>query len=202
MAQTDDPVDEVRRAYDRLAEAWQSVPRDFGSRRYVEQLVAGLPAGSRILDLGCGNGLPITRFLADRGFRVTGVDISPEQLRHARENVPEARFLLGDMRSVAIDDTFHAIVAWDAVFHVPRRDHAGLFLRFAQWLEPGGQVLLAVGATAGEFSAPMMGVDLFFAANTPQQERKALRDAGFELRLLEVDDPSSRGHVALLARWS
>ncbi len=197
-----DPVDDVRRAYDQIADAWAEARQGFRSRKYVERAVEGLAPGARILDVGCGHGLPIARFLVDQGFDVTGFDVSEAQIEHARENVPEAHFRVGDMRSIRMKvEPFDAIIAWDTVFHVPRDEHAAVFLRFAQWLKPGGRILLAIGGTADEFRAEMLGVEMFYSANTPREEREALAAAGFRLRLLEVDDPSSRGHVALIAEW-
>lgn len=51
-----------------------------------------LPAGSRVLDLGCGTGLPSARQLVDSGHRVVGIDLSPSMIRLARQNVPDADF--------------------------------------------------------------------------------------------------------------
>ena len=49
----------------------------------VRAFAADLPHGSRILDVGCGNGLPATRELA-LSHEVTGVDISEQQIARAR----------------------------------------------------------------------------------------------------------------------
>jgi 2-polyprenyl-3-methyl-5-hydroxy-6-metoxy-1,4-benzoquinol methylase len=49
-----------------------------------------------VLDLGCGAGVPVAREMIARGFKVTGVDISAQQIEQARRNVPEAQFIEGD----------------------------------------------------------------------------------------------------------
>ena len=63
-------------------QAWgarvQGDPRD----RFLDLLMARLAPGGRVLDLGCGAGLPSTLRLSER-FDVTGVDVSAEQLRRA-----------------------------------------------------------------------------------------------------------------------
>jgi cyclopropane fatty-acyl-phospholipid synthase-like methyltransferase len=153
-----------------------------------------------VLDLGCGSGRPIARYLLDHGLRVTGVDASHEMLRLARAACPEAELLAADMVSDEITRRYGAIVAWDSIFHVPKAQHATLFQAMSRWLEPGGPVLLSVGGSEDEFTAPMYGVDFFYSGHAPDVTRALLERAGFDIVLTEVDDPSSRGHVAILCR--
>jgi cyclopropane fatty-acyl-phospholipid synthase-like methyltransferase len=153
-----------------------------------------------VLDLGCGSGVPIARHLLDHGCRVTGVDASREMLALARANCPEAELIEADMLSVEPADRYDGLVAWDSVFHVPMARHAALFDAMARWLAPGGILLMAVGGSEGEFVAPMFEIDFFYSAHAPETSRALLERAGFDVLLCEVDDPSSRGHVALLAR--
>ena len=133
------PEVNVLAAYDRIAEAWCRDRREGAERRFrektlLDRLLAPLPAGGRILDVGCGCGVPIASYLADRGFRVTGLDGSPELLDLARRAVPDAAFAQGDMRTADPGGPFDALVAWDSVFHLPRSEHASLFARFHRWL--------------------------------------------------------------------
>jgi cyclopropane fatty-acyl-phospholipid synthase-like methyltransferase len=57
------------------------------------KLLELLPARARVLDLGCGSGIPATRALVDAGHAVVGVDVSREQVERARRNVPEAEIV-------------------------------------------------------------------------------------------------------------
>src|SRR5688572_13724219 len=115
----------VSAAYDAIADAWHDARArgPFRERALVDRFVATLSSRARVLDLGCGSGEPITRVLAEAGFDVVGVDDAPRLLELARRAVPKATFLLGDMRTIALDGTFDGIVAWDSVFHIPRADH-------------------------------------------------------------------------------
>jgi cyclopropane fatty-acyl-phospholipid synthase-like methyltransferase len=95
-----------RAPYDRIADAWRRdrLATSFRERRFVERLIHGLPAGARVLDLGCGFGEPIGRLLVDAGLEVVGVDASERLLEHARRTLPEATLILDDMRTVEVDD--------------------------------------------------------------------------------------------------
>ena len=121
-------------------------------------------------------------------------------LELARRAVPEAVFLLGDMRTVEMGGPFDAIVAWDSVFHIPRSDHAAVFGRFRSWLRPGGRLLMSLGGSGAEgFTSEMHGETFFYSGHEPAEALQVLSAAGLEIEHWEVDDPSSRGHIAILA---
>ena len=95
---------------------------------------------------------------------------------------------------------FDAAVAWDSIFHVPREDHGALFARIARWLRPGGRALLSLGGSDGSaFTAEMFGETFHYSGHAPERARALLCDAGFSIEHWEVDDPSSRGHIAIIA---
>lgn len=97
-----DPKEIVANGYDRIANRyaeWAPGVRVEERQRYTELLLEGLPEGANVLELGCGSGLPTTRQLA-KHFRVTGVDISEQQITFARQNVPEATFDHADMTAL------------------------------------------------------------------------------------------------------
>jgi ubiquinone/menaquinone biosynthesis C-methylase UbiE len=131
----------VAESYDRIAERyleWRAQQHRESTGQWVSVLSERLPPGSKVLDLGCGAGIPLTKNLAER-FEVTGLDISPRQIDLARENVPNARFIVGDM--VVHDfrsQSFDAVVASYSLFHVPRAEHEMLLGRIGSWLRPGG----------------------------------------------------------------
>ena len=87
--------DIIARGYDQVADeyaALESAEAPWPRLKRVRAFAADLPRGSRILDVGCGNGLPATRELA-LSHEVTGVDISEQQIARARSNVPAATFI-------------------------------------------------------------------------------------------------------------
>jgi methylase of polypeptide subunit release factors len=67
------------------------------------ELLNQLPSAARVLDIGCGTGIPTARQLVAAGCEVTGLDISPVMLDLARRNVPEATYLHRD--AVDIDSS-------------------------------------------------------------------------------------------------
>jgi cyclopropane fatty-acyl-phospholipid synthase-like methyltransferase len=202
----------LQNSYDHIATQWHSnfrgqeyVDRTLG---YVDTILEGLPAGAKVLDLGCGTGNPIARHIVDRGFSLVGIDQSHELLKIAKTIVPEATLSHGDMVETEFADTFSAIVAWDSIFHVERTNHLAIYRKLANSLKIGGRLLLSVGGSDSDdadvegFTSEMFGRTFFYSGYTPSVARKLLEAAGFEIEVWEVDDPSSRGHIAVIARRS
>jgi SAM-dependent methyltransferase len=116
-------------------------------RHWVAELAGLLPARARVVDLGCGAGVPGTLALTERGLDVLGVDFSAVQLARAVRLVPAARFVRADMaefqlRPASVD----AVTAFYSLIHLPLADQRALLPRIRAWLRPGGHLLAVVGA--------------------------------------------------------
>jgi cyclopropane fatty-acyl-phospholipid synthase-like methyltransferase len=187
--------------YDHIAEAWHEEGRAFTSKKYVDLLAGRLEPGASVLDLGCGTGEPVARYLIERGFRVVCVDESAAMLEVARRVVPEAELIRADMCELELDEQFAAVVAWDSLFHVERSRHLSVFRKLASLLSPAGLLLLSAGGTGhAGFTSEMHGHTFFYSAHDPAETLRLLTSAGFEVELCEEDDPSSHGHLAIIAR--
>jgi len=173
----------VGAGYDAMADAWDewsSQVTNDPRHAWLEKLVTRLPEHGRVVELGCGNGTVETRALAAR-FELTGVDLSEEQLRRARERVPNATFVQADLTEVAFADTsLDAVCAFYVLNHVPRDLLPGLFARVRGWLKPGGLFLASLGASDVEnWHGEWLGVPMYFSGHVPERNRELL--AAFEL---------------------
>ncbi len=184
---TDPHRELVERGYDRVAESYLATkdPEDPLALSALEDLARDLRPGDPVLDLGCGAGVPATRWLADRGFEVTGVDLSERQLDLARGLVPEATFLKADMTELDFGPgSFAAVVALHSIIHVPREDHPALLENIHRWLPPGGLFLAILTVTDfdGEdrdwegWGAPMR-----WSHYDARTNKGMLREAGFDV---------------------
>jgi cyclopropane fatty-acyl-phospholipid synthase-like methyltransferase len=174
----------VARGYDHCAARYNAARQ---GQRHPElaALIARLTPGAAVLDAGCGAGLPIARDLVQAGCRVTGVDLSAEQIRLARAHVPEAMFVHADLMATEFAPaSFQAIVAYYAIFHLPRAEHAALFNRFRTWLRPGGYLLATVAraAEAGYTEPDFFGVTMYWSNYGLADYQALLASLGFDLR--------------------
>ncbi|MDE3000033.1 MAG: class I SAM-dependent methyltransferase [Gemmatimonadota bacterium] len=174
----------VRAAYDRCAMDYanQRSPAAGVELNLIEERLA---PGSRVLDVGCGAGIPVSRQLADK-FKVTGVDISSSMIGMARKNVPSARFIRTDVLETGFPAAgFDAIVSYYAIFHIPRQEHRELFRRFARWLRPGGLLLFTVAPNddgPGYTEDDFFGETMYWSNFGPGTYRKILTETGFEVK--------------------
>jgi cyclopropane fatty-acyl-phospholipid synthase-like methyltransferase len=149
MAPLSDPRRElVRRGYDQAAASYHAARTlDGPDVALLVDLHQRLRPGARILDVGCGAGVPVARRLTELGHEVVGLDLSMAQLVLARDQVPDLRIVAAEMSALPITSSaFHALVSYYAVIHVPREDHAAVFDEFRRVLQPGGWVLVCVGS--------------------------------------------------------
>jgi 2-polyprenyl-3-methyl-5-hydroxy-6-metoxy-1,4-benzoquinol methylase len=119
-------------------------PITAGERAWLDRLIMPLPREAAILDLGCGAGEPIDRYLIDCGFQIVGIDNRAALIDLARTRFPRQRWILGDMRTIALDEDFAAVLAWESLHHLSRADQAVMAERAAGWLKPGGRLLFSV----------------------------------------------------------
>jgi 2-polyprenyl-3-methyl-5-hydroxy-6-metoxy-1,4-benzoquinol methylase len=107
-----------------------------------------LPAGGRILDVGCGNG----EFMAaarEAGYRVTGTDISVPAVELCRSRGLEA--VAGDFLTLPFEGGFDAVTLWDVIEHLT--DPAAFVARARSLLRPGGYLVVKTPGVSGRMFA-------------------------------------------------
>jgi SAM-dependent methyltransferase len=186
-----DPREVVARGYDAIAERYLewSPLRPSGPRlAYLDRACELIPARARVLELGCGAGVPMTRALAE-GRDVIGVDISATQVALARRNVPTATFVQADMTTLAFEPaSFDAVVAFYSLTHVPRDDVPPLLARIRDWLPPGGTFVASMGVEddPGTIEEGWLGVDMYFSHFSARKNRRLVEEAGLVVDSSEV----------------
>jgi SAM-dependent methyltransferase len=201
--------DLVRRGYDAISQAYrgdqgEARPGAGDTARYagwVAELAGLLPAGARVLDLGCGNGLPAARELTEQGFAVAGADISAVQLRRARRLVPAAALVQADMADLQLrPGRLDAVVSFYALIHVPLADQRALFPRIRDWLRPGGYLLAITGAERWTGTEDYLGTDMFWDHADTATYLSWLTGAGLAPVWHRFIPEGTAGHTLILAR--
>ncbi|HEV7860909.1 MAG TPA: methyltransferase domain-containing protein [Pyrinomonadaceae bacterium] len=181
---------------------WEGEGMDEDTRRqfcdFANMAVTlALPTGSRILDVGCGSGW-LSEYFARLGYDVTGIDISPALIEMARErlqNVPYGvdretplryRFLAHDIESALLDETFDAIICYDALHHF--EDERAVLRNLAAMLEDGGTLFVLEGerppagsATEKELRGVMMEYETLESPFSRDYLRALLVQHGFAI---------------------
>ena len=172
-------------------------------RAWIERFADVLGPGATVLDVGCGSGEPIARYLADRGHCVTGIDSSPEMIALFRTNLPNAAgeaAYVADMRSLSLGRRFDGLIAWNSFFHLAPDDQRLMFPIFRDHAKPGAPLLFTSGPAAGEAIGALEGEPLYHASLAPEEYRLLLGRAGFDVLAHVSEDPDCGGHTVWLAR--
>jgi SAM-dependent methyltransferase len=197
----------VRQGYDRVSHAYRAddTPDDYEHyAAWVRILEERLSSGSRVLDIGCGCGLPATKLLAER-FDVTGVDLSEVQIDRARRLIPAARFLCGDISEQSFPSgAYAAVVSFYAIIHMPLDCHPELFKKIALWLRPSGYLLATVGhdawtGTEEEYLGVTGGKMCWSHADEATNVRW-IEEAGLHVHWTRFVPEGDRGHTLLFAQ--
>ncbi|WP_410536708.1 class I SAM-dependent methyltransferase [Streptomyces sp. KL2] len=172
-------------AFDAIGDRYDDVfPHKEGQLAAGAWLAKELPAGSRVLDVGCGTGVPTARQLADAGHRVTGIDISPGMVELGRANVPGADFRLMDLADLEAAGLgpFDGATAFFSLLMLPRKEIPVALRMLHGQLRPGG--LLALGmveADVDDFAIPFLGHTIRVSGYLREELRQVVSDAGFEI---------------------
>jgi len=204
-----------RESYNAIAAQWDAARTCFYGREraYVDALLEGLSLPSDVLDLGCGTGRPIAEYILSRGHRVTGVDQADALLNLARARFPDATWINRSIETFVPARKYHAIVCWDALFHMERSLHESVFERIAAMLLPAGKLMLTCGgsdqsATDGMhgFTDSMFGKTFFYDSYPPAIVLSILGRLGFTSIISEyMNLPTTardKGRYAIVAAMS
>lgn len=157
MSSPEDPLGlgSVRRAYNTVAEDYANrLPDTRAEARLdlamVDAFAEAVTSGdeARVLDAGCGTGR-MSRYLAERGCLVEGIDLSPTMIAMARRDHPGLVFTVASLTDLPFpDDEFAGVMLWYSMIHMPPAGQARIFAEVARVLSPAGYVL--VGFQCGE----------------------------------------------------
>jgi SAM-dependent methyltransferase len=191
-------ADRIIAYYERYARDWDA-DRNAGvqawsDRSWHERFAAALPRrAASILDLGCGSGYPVARYMAERGLHVTGIDASPTLIALCRERLPDHEWLVGDMRLLQLPLKFDGILAWDSFFHLTPDDQHRMFDVFARHAGPATVLMFNSGPGGGEAIGAYRGDPLYHASLAPDDYLALLDSIGFEVVSHAVEDRQTGG---------
>jgi SAM-dependent methyltransferase len=168
--------------YDDIAAHYVAVRRTSIGVSDVAAFVRPLPPGSRVLDLGCGDGIPISRLLHDSGLDVFGIDSSARMVERFRANCPGVPVQHAPiLESNFFNLTFDAVVAWGILFHLSPTDQEAAIAKVSACLNPRGRFLFTSGDEEGTIESSMHGVTFHYVSLGSARYAAVLRANGLRL---------------------
>jgi len=189
-------VKKVQQHYDEIVDVYDE--RYDGRRgRYYhghirDHVMRNLPKGGFLLDVGCGTGLFVQRYV-EEGGRAVGLDLSPGMVRHGRGRCPDCGFCVGTADALPfVDGSFDALASLLAFSYIP--DPEAALRECYRVLAPGGRITVCtlsrtvftsivplvyrVGERIGLRGVGMGDFDEHYYTNA--EMARLFRDAGFE----------------------
>lgn len=202
-------MDDLKTTYNRIAEDWhKDHVADMWWVEATEKFVSLLLAGAAVFDVGCGSGVK-SKYLARKGFRVIGMDLSEKMIEIARREVPEASFSVGDMSALeTLHEMFDGVFAQASLLHIPKASAAKVVLGFAKKLKPGGYVYIGVKELnpGGKEEEIRMENDYgyeyerFFSYYTSEEIKGYMADAGMEIVYENITPSGKTRWVQVIGR--
>ncbi|HHT0592370.1 TPA: class I SAM-dependent DNA methyltransferase [Legionella anisa] len=167
---------------------------------YLQQIKEYFPHGGSVLDIGCGTGEPIAKFLIEAGYELTGVDASQKMIEGCKQNFPNAQWLLADMRTMEFTKQFDIVIAWHSFFHLPQADQRSILSLFSSLVKPKGLLLFTSGHEAGEVWGENGGYDLYHASLDTKEYETILNKNQLQVLVHKVNDPDCGEATVWLAQ--
>lgn len=196
----------VKAGYEAIADAYTRDRAETSEDvRLLDDFIARVDRGGRVLDAGCGAGKPVAHLLSRR-FRVVGLDLAGAQLRLLRDRVPPADPVQGDLTHLPFQgESFDGIASFYAIIHVPREEHRTMIGEFHRILRTSGTALLCMGETdlPGRIES-YMGTRMFWSHYDGGTNRRILTEGGFgviwERVVADFQDPSAAHRFFLIVK--
>jgi ubiquinone/menaquinone biosynthesis C-methylase UbiE len=137
-------VSKTIQTYNTCAESYFHDHYDISEVRDVINFFIQNLKGTKILDVGCGPGRDV-KYFSNHNLKVTGVDLSDRFLDIASKNVPGAKFIQMDMRSLDFsDNTFDGIWASVSFLHIQKKDAVDTLIGLRRILKSDGLMYINV----------------------------------------------------------
>ena len=187
--------------YQRHADDWdRERERSLFEKPWLDRLLALIPPGASILDIGCGSAEPIARYFIEKGCDVTGADSSPTLIGICKVRFPNLDWLVTDMRKLSLSRHFDAILAWDSFFHLCPEDQRGMFPIFRRIAAPRAALIFTSGSSEGEAIGVYKDEPLYHGSLDGAEYRSLLNQNGFDVVSHVVKDPACGYRTVWLAQ--
>jgi len=199
----------LKETYNRIAEDWHRdhQPDDWWIEG-ADVFVALLKPGALVLDVGCGGGTASKYFL-EKGLRVIGTDFAEKQIEIAERNVPDAAFLVSDLKGTdALPYDFDGIFMKAVLLHVQKKEAAETLKTVVKRLKDGGCLYVSVKEQRPGQAEEEVKIEddygyryeRFFSYFTQDEVEDYMREASLEIVHAETEGSGHTKWIQVIGR--
>ena len=190
----------IGKKYNKIALWWhnQHFNSEYGITQ-IEKAVGFASEGGKALDVGCGAGGRFIRILKNEGFSITGIDVSEEMIKLAKNSHPEIDFIHIDISTWETEQKFDLIVAWDSIFHLPLEMQKPVVTKLCRILAKNGILIYTFGNAYGEHTDIWHDDTFYYSSIGINENLRIMIDNGLTILHLELDQYPEK-HVYTIAK--
>lgn len=202
---------DLKSTYNKIADDWfKDHKEDTWWHEGTNKFISLLPKGATVLDVGCGAGVK-SKYLGDKGFKVTGIDFSEKMIEIARRELPSIDFDLVDIYELdSYNKKFDAVFAQAVLLHIPKEKVVEILSKLKNKLNPKGVLYVAVkevkedGLEEKNIKENDYGYEYerFFSFFTLPEIKKAIDGIGLKLVWEKVTTSGRAKWVQVIAKLS
>ena len=176
-------TDANRISYNSIVKEWIS-HRNNTINTCIRDFCELLPENAHVLDIGCGTGNPIDKYLNQKGFSVVGIDISEKMIEEAQKlNLSNTVFMLKDFIDFTSSEKFDAVIAFDSIWHIEENMQEAVYIKVSQLLHSKGYFIFTHGKENGTIKGNMFSEEFIYSAFSANKVKELIEQNGMDIVL-------------------
>ena len=168
--------------YDKIYKQWYNFRKNTEVNKCIVEFTKYLKKEAKILDIGCGTGYPISSFLVEQGYNVTGIDISQKMIEKAQQlKLPNTSFLVSDFLDFHSSDKFDAVIAFDSLWYIPYDKQEKIYTKISSLMNIDGYFLFTHGKEDSSIVGKMFGKKFYYSSLNVNKVHQLLKNNGFSI---------------------
>ncbi len=148
----------------------------------IVEFTSILSPDSKVFDIGCGSGYPISEYLVEHSHYVTGIDFSEKMIEKAKSlNLQNAVFSVCDFMQWQEKNLYDAVIAFDSLWHIPYNQQKLIYPKVSSLLKPNGLFLFTHGKVDGSIQGKMFEQTFYYNALDACVVKQLLEENSFQI---------------------
>lgn len=141
-----------------------------------------------VLDVGCGYGWFVYNALKKGSSKVAGIEISENDLATVKKYLKNKKFTskIGSAIDIPFkDNTFHTVVAWEVIEHIPKKTERIMFREASRVLKKNG--ILYISTPYHTLLSTFLDPAYWLVGHRHYTERKLRELAGEDFKVVKIE---------------